>query len=410
METRNLWFVTAAAAVLTATTMLTSCNKDNLEPTLPEVIESEVYQGQTGEVTAEVGTEGTQLSYESWIMVRGTTRSTFDNKVSVTLNNRLENVTEVLTVTGWNMGEQEISIEKKGFTDKKEGFVSITDSTLLYEVKFREFSFFYQLHYQVPVYDDGVTRQVMPHYSYKNIRNNSSHFEELDSYVDGNVAYARRIYHHSILVDFGDKTYEVKAEVTLRRELGPASEPYIVKSKILQKFADRAKFENGDYGFWASFMVSQKMSTGESFTDSHTAFFPAKVMLRSNSPATFHGQPSDLNLQSAEFISAGSYSYYDVKKYLKAIHCQTNYMIYFSGFDISMEIDYYTSVFDNGVIYDELPFFDPKDIKVRLKDAKWDFIETSNNIDYYNLVITLEVTMGILSVDEKVDQGVSFKK
>ena len=76
---------------------MTSCSKDDYE--LPEVIESEVYdEGEAGEVRAEVGTEGTQLSYESWIMVRGITRASFDNKVSVTLNSELKNVSAVCPV------------------------------------------------------------------------------------------------------------------------------------------------------------------------------------------------------------------------------------------------------------------------------------------------------------------------
>ena len=63
------------------------------------MIESEVYdEGEAGEVRAEVGTEGTQLSYESWIMVRGITRASFDNKVSVTLNNAFNNVDSVIEV------------------------------------------------------------------------------------------------------------------------------------------------------------------------------------------------------------------------------------------------------------------------------------------------------------------------
>ena len=97
MKTKSLWFATAAAVVLTGMTMMTSCSKDDYE--LPEVIESEVYdEGEAGEVRAEVGTEGTQLSYESWIMVRGITRASFDNKVSVTLNNAFNNVDSVIEV------------------------------------------------------------------------------------------------------------------------------------------------------------------------------------------------------------------------------------------------------------------------------------------------------------------------
>ena len=121
MKTKSLWFATAAAVVLTGMTMMTSCSKD--EPLLPEVIESEVYdEGEAGEVRAEVGTEGTQLSYESWIMVRGITRASFDNKVSVTLNNILNN-NETLNseVSGYEMGSPKVSVSYQLAEQKKDG-------------------------------------------------------------------------------------------------------------------------------------------------------------------------------------------------------------------------------------------------------------------------------------------------
>ena len=71
----------------------------------------------------------------------------------------------------------------------------------------------------------------MPYYYYSNLKDNGGRLEKADSYVDGDMAYARRIYRHSISVDFGGQTYEVKAEVTLRRELGPAGEAYISTAK-----------------------------------------------------------------------------------------------------------------------------------------------------------------------------------
>ncbi|WP_302129237.1 hypothetical protein, partial [Bacteroides congonensis] len=70
MKTNKFMQFMAAAVVVCGMSVLTSCEKDNYE--LPEVIESEVYDtGVSSKVTAESGTEGTKLSYESWIMVKG---------------------------------------------------------------------------------------------------------------------------------------------------------------------------------------------------------------------------------------------------------------------------------------------------------------------------------------------------
>lgn len=50
-------------------------------------------------------------------------------------------------------------------------------------------------------------------------------------------------YTHTIAVDFNGKTYEVTADVLLRRKLGPADEPYIVNSSLLSYGTVRMKRE-----------------------------------------------------------------------------------------------------------------------------------------------------------------------
>ena len=100
----------AAAAMLAGTTMMTSCEKEE-EISKREVIESEVLdEGVAQEVTEEVGTEGTQLSYESWIVVRGQTRAAFENKVSVTLFNRFNHVIDEVEVENFDFGQPEVGI------------------------------------------------------------------------------------------------------------------------------------------------------------------------------------------------------------------------------------------------------------------------------------------------------------
>lgn len=110
MKTNKFWFVMAAAAMLAGTTMMTSCEKEE-EIFRHEVIESEVLdEGVAQEVTEEVGTEGTQLSYESWIVVRGQTRAAFQNKVSVTLFNRFNHVIDEVEVENFDFGQPEVAI------------------------------------------------------------------------------------------------------------------------------------------------------------------------------------------------------------------------------------------------------------------------------------------------------------
>ena len=217
MKTKSLWFATAAAVVLTGMTMMTSCSKDDYE--LPEVIESEVYdEGEAGEVRAEVGTEGTQLSYESWIMVRGITRASFDNKVSVTLNNAFNNVDSVIEVGSFNLGECRTELVCEAAGNRRQDFVTVTDSLLMYKVTFDVFSFSYDLYHEIGIYDDGITRQTMPYHPIRNVRDNGYTLTDLDFIIEDNgegeqVVYLRKRFDHSVSLDFNGKTYTLTAKI-----------------------------------------------------------------------------------------------------------------------------------------------------------------------------------------------------
>ena len=394
MKTTSLWFATAAAVVLTGMTMMTSCSKDDYE--LPEVIESEVYdEGRAEEVKAKVGTEGTQLSYESWIMVRGITRASFDNKVSVTLNGKLKDVAAVCPVNHWEIGDYQATLFREVFDQRTEGFVTVTDSVLVYKLTFDEFSFEYRLNYEVPVYDDHVTRQVMPYYYYSNLKDNGGRLEKADSYVDGDKAYARRIYRHSISVDFGGQTYEVKAEVTLRRELGPAGEAYIVNSEVIDKSVE-AKAE-GD-GFLSTIMVKSQMSTGEEREEEYVAELPAISERYTGEEVTFNGSISDLKLVGTEVVETGR-SYEDGGECVTLERISENCVLHYNGFDLKIPLVHYGASFDNIVLQEEMAGVSFEGSEVRVTSADWDFIESDGNREHYFLTLTVEVKIGGLSVE-----------
>ena len=394
MKTTSLWFATAAAVVLTGMTMMTSCSKDDYE--LPEVIESEVYdEGRAEEVKAKVGTEGTQLSYESWIMVRGITRASFDNKVSVTLNGKLKDVAAVCPVNHWEIGDYQATLFREVFDQRTEGFVTVTDSVLVYKLTFDEFSFEYRLNYEVPVYDDHVTRQVMPYYYYSNLKDNGGRLEKADSYVDGDKAYARRIYRHSISVDFGGQTYEVKAEVTLRRELGPAGEAYIVNSEVIDKSVE-AKAE-GD-GFLSTIMVKSQMSTGEEREEEYVAELPAISERYTGEEVTFNGSISDLKLVGTEVVETGR-SYEDGGEYVTLERISEDCVLHYNGFDLKIPLVHYGASFDNIVLQEEMAGVSFEGSEVHVTSADWDFIESDGNREHYFLTLTVEVKIGGLSVE-----------
>ncbi len=233
MKTRKMWFVMAAAAVLTGM-MMTSCDKDD-EIFPKEVIESEVLdQGIDEQVEEQVGTDGTQLSYESWIVVKGITRAAFENKVSVTLNNTLNNVNKEIEVSSWESGDATISVTCKAGESRKNGdFVTVLDSIMVCRVQYPNFSFDYELVYQVGLYDDGVTKQTMPHHKYENIVNNGCELSELDDVTENGKAYKRQRCAHSITVTFNGKQYTVSSELVLKKEV--KGEDMLLSSKVVDE-------------------------------------------------------------------------------------------------------------------------------------------------------------------------------
>jgi len=217
MKTNKFWLVTTAAVVLTIALATVSCSKNEEDSSL--VYESQVTeQGLSPQVTEQSGTEGTQLSYESWIVVKGQTRAAFENKVSVMLNNTLNHVTKEIEVDTWEsvISDFHIDYEEEGRHPNGD-YVTVIDSVARYCAVYSNFSIEYKLGYQVAVYDDGVTEQVMPYHKYGAIIDNGCVLTPLDDVQENGITYKRQQCTHSITVELNGKEYTVSAVVILRK-------------------------------------------------------------------------------------------------------------------------------------------------------------------------------------------------
>ena len=325
----------------------------------------------------------------------GQTRAAFEDKVSVTLNNELSNISDVRSVNHWNLGDYQTVISKEAFERKEEGFVTITDSVLVYTVKFDEFSFDYRLNYEVAVYDDGITRQIMPYYYYSNIKDNGGTLEMADSYVDGDFAYARRIYHHSLSVDFAGKTYQIQADITLRRKIGNADERYIVRSEVLDK---KIVYSPEDQGFVSSIKIKSLMSDNEVREDLYSSFLPAYSERYTGDEITFYGKLSDIKLQDIS-IETVSHSFDEENNYIIKERITENCILKYNNFNLTIPLVHYEALFDNVVLQEDMfsCYYDEQ--KVRVKSENWSFIETDGNKQHYFLTLVIEVNIGDMTLE-----------
>ena len=276
MKTNKFWFVMAAAAMLAGTTMMTSCEKEE-EISKREVIESEVLdEGVAEKVTEEVGTEGTQLSYESWIVVRGQTRAAFQNKVSVTLFNRFNHVIDEVEVENFDFGQPEVGISYQTSDSRKEqDYVTVVDSVLVYSLKYENgFVLEYELMYEVPTYDDGVTEKEMPYIRYGAIVDNGMTVTGMDNLTENGQTWLRKLVRHSISVVFNDKSYTIEASI-VAKSLEKAGDVLLASKKVNEGVepvsVDAAK-ASGTYKSW--------IEVEQTWSESGTKTFKKEALLK----------------------------------------------------------------------------------------------------------------------------------
>ncbi len=352
MKTNKFWFATAAAALVTVICVFTSCSKED-EPFLPEVIESEVLEtGISNDVNEVSGTEGTKLSYESWIVVKGQTRAAFENKVSVTLCNTLNTVNEEIEVENWKTGKPQTSISYKEGDVREDGFVTVIDSVLVYQVAFDNFSFNYELVYQVPVYDDGVTNQTMPYHRYENIVDKGGSFTDLETLNDGDYVYARKLYRHIIEVTFNGKVYEVAANITLLRMIGPANMPYIVKSRLI---SDGASVVNN--AVLSMLIVEQTWSDGRVEEKRYDLTLNAYVMSETLNELTISGYKNDLKMLHGTISDGKTYSRQQEDQFVTSYVSEQIYTVSYNYFSVNITLVHDVATYDDGISTFEFPTF-----------------------------------------------------
>lgn len=235
MKTKKFWLAMAAAAIL-AGMVCTSCSSDDdpIVPPVPEVVESEVLDsGCSSDVAEDSGTEGTSLSYKSWIYVRQKTRATSDAKISVTLFNRFNNLVQEAEVSDFDFGTPKTEISCR-FADSRteQNFVTVTDSVLVYGLTYANgFRLEYELMFETPEYNDGVTRQQMPYHKIESVEDNGMTLSGIDNQIIDGKEWFCKLLRHSITVTFNGHRYEVAASVVVRSEI-PGEDVLLSSRKV----------------------------------------------------------------------------------------------------------------------------------------------------------------------------------
>ena len=173
----------------------------------------------------------------------------------------------------WETGEAEISYGYKAGDSRKNGdYVTVTDSIMVCTVSYPGFSFDYELLYQVAVYDDHVTRQVMPYHKYENIVDNGCELSELEDASENGVTYKRQKCVHSLTVTFNGKEYKVSSELILKK--AQKGEDKLLAAKVVDEGIEFVK--TGD---WSGKTVSWILIE-QTWSESGTKTFKKEALLK----------------------------------------------------------------------------------------------------------------------------------
>ena len=275
----------------------TSCSKN--EPDLPVITYSEVVdQGIDARVTAKslpggsgTGSAGTEVSYNSWIKVMAETaggkssapanapkRASSNGNAEtiwVSLRDVFHNLDTTIIVDSFVFGEPTADITYTTNGSRRQGYVTITDSVMHYNVNFDGFSFRYMIEYEVAVYADGYTRVVMPYHKIKNIRDNGYSIEDMSFVIEPDDSgslevYLRKKIKHSITVELNGEDYKLTGNVILKWHIG--THPCIVSQELIDKGISDINNQNRFtvYTSWAKVKYTYSDNRTETQTFSYT--------------------------------------------------------------------------------------------------------------------------------------------
>ncbi|GEM_PF-595238 len=360
MRTVNVKRFFGAAAALFTVAVFASCSNED-EP-LPEVVKSEILDsGLDDQVVSKPvegvsGTNGVELSYQSWIRVKGETRAFFDDKVTVTLTDIFSCVDSTVNVGSFELSGYHTSVSYKKRGERQEDFVQVSDSIMAYTVSFDQFSFDYELLFETAVYDDGYTRQEMPYHRIGAVKDNGYVLSDMEFEIetdehDQRLVYLRKRFSHSISVDFNGRDYLLTADIVLRKYVG--NHPCPVESRLVESGISEVDDEvwSTSYTVWAE--VAHVCSDGTEKSRRYSAELTGSLEYETQSYKIF--PDNGLKLESSGFVGDAVRDTVYIDGPVVVRNFRRTYETMYNYFSFSCPVNQYEASYDDGIIKFDFP-------------------------------------------------------
>ena len=335
---KHLFFLFIAAAAVMGTTV--SCTKD--DNVLPEVIDSEIIESGAGNVNATTGFGGTTLSYESWFKVNLTTRGAGDQTVTAQVNADMLVQAREIKVSNFEPVRQEMSVSyRAGESVQQSRYVTVIDSVMVCGLAFGECNF----NFQVPVYDDGISHEVMPYHRFKNVSAGASALTDMDNATIRGVEYERKMFQQQVRAEFADEVYVANCCFVLLKKVSGdeviPEEPYQVSTDILDGGLEQ---DGGSYYTWLKVRQNWSDGSAKEITchttlrgEGESTVMPYQVVNSANAQIV-----STRWLEGRKTPSGGYETSEYVIVYDQQYLCEIEYSLFIAQAEFRGEIAYYT--------------------------------------------------------------------
>lgn len=397
MKTKLYLLIMAAAAVIIT---LSSCEKEPYEPT---IIDSDVLgEGISSKVTEKTitntdGTTSTSLSYESWLNLKVETRAFYDRRASIVIDNNFRTLHQSeANVLGFVFNDYQIVKDYTGTLPQLaegQSSVYVSDSLLRLVINRGPFTLDFPLPYKVPVYNDGITKQKMPYYTYTDVKDLGYDVAAVDSRVVGDKAYACKMYTHKVEVCFNDIYKVVEGKVLLMREMCPANQNYLVKSK---RVGSNVSY-NVQEGFVSRLIVNQAWSSGENKdamvdTRLNVDVYP---VFSTSQALVIEASPSEVKFEGFEIEFDRYGGVEDVTEQVKRETVHENLMVKLGVLQVALPLVSSELYYDDMVLQTTMKNFKFSANDFTFKDAKLTFVSKDvDGNDIYKLKVQVEAFPG----------------
>jgi hypothetical protein len=380
--------------------LLAACSEDVDTPGLPEVIGVED-TGLSEKVTISKGDKGTTLSYESWIKVKTAamqTRATksgtsyypdASGKITVPVQNVFAHVSDELYLDRIGIGEVSTKNEFEQIgTPRPNGYITIIDSVMYHVIEADNFRYRWPMTFQVPVYNDGLHKQVMPYYRPQRVeKKGEPRVTNLDTTTNEGKIYSRRLFVYTAEIECAGEVHDIVLSLTLNTKISDGG-IYVNGSQVLD---EELKVENQDVVSWMK--IKQNWSDNTSNNKEYSVILLADIRAQERtskivSGTSFTKLGVDKKDISREFVRS-------IDNYLSVYRYQREYTVHFNHFDVLFDIWQDVPLYDDSFTQHTMPTFDIGDFEIEHWIEGGDEQEHEGKIYYrYDFYCKVIVSLG----------------